>query len=78
MEILNYGLTSQDLQFLACQLISTKQHLASPAKEETFYSDSNHQLPGERIEPITDKSFNTMVKLIQKVVKKKNTDNHTT
>jgi|GEM_PF-7119498 CubicO group peptidase (beta-lactamase class C family) len=38
-------------------------------KGKLFYSDTNYQLLGGKIETITDKSFNTMIKLIQKVVK---------
>jgi hypothetical protein len=33
-EFLSYRLTSQDLQSLACQTISTKQQKAFPAKEK--------------------------------------------
>ena len=44
--------------------------LAPGTKGKAFYSDTNYQSLGGIIETITDKSFNTMIKLIQKVVKK--------
>ena len=34
-------------------------------KGKAFYSDTNYQLLGRIIETIADKSFNTMIKLIQ-------------
>jgi len=47
-----------------------KLKFAFGTKGNPFYSDTNYQLLGGIIEPITDKSFNTMIKLIQKVLKK--------
>lgn len=47
-----------------------KLKFAPGTKGKTFYSDINYQLLGVIIEIITDKQFNTMIKLIQKMVKK--------
>jgi hypothetical protein len=47
-----------------------KLKFAFGKKGNAFCSDTNYQLLGGIIKPITDKSFNTMIKLIQKVVKK--------
>ena len=46
-----------------------KLKFAPGTKGKTFYSDKKYKLHGGIIETITDKSFNTMLKLIQKVVK---------
>jgi CubicO group peptidase (beta-lactamase class C family) len=35
-------------------------------KGKLFYSDTNYQLLGGKIETITDKSFNTMIKIDSK------------
>ena len=35
-------------------------------KGKAFYSDTNYQLLGGKIETITDKSFNTMIKIDSK------------
>lgn len=69
-EFLNNILTSQDVQVLAYQTISTKQQITGPAIGKAFYVDTNYQLLGGIIETITDKSFIIMIKLIQKVAKK--------
>jgi len=42
-----------------------KLKFAPGTKGKAFYSDTNYQLLGRIIETITDKSFNTMIKLIQ-------------
>ena len=39
-------------------------------KGKAFYSDTNYQLLGGKIETITDKSFNTMIKIDSKGGKK--------
>ena len=44
---------------------SMRLKFAPGAKGKAFYSDTNYQLLGRIIETITDKSFNTMIKLIQ-------------
>ena len=69
-EFLSHSLTSQDSRFLVCQTISIKQQIACPAKGKVFYSDTDYQLLGGIIDTISDKSLNTMIRLIQKVVKK--------
>jgi CubicO group peptidase (beta-lactamase class C family) len=42
-----------------------KFKFAPGTKGKAFYSDTNYQLLGRIIETIPDKSFNTMIKLIQ-------------
>ncbi|MCF8262389.1 MAG: hypothetical protein K9J12_16560 [Melioribacteraceae bacterium] len=42
-----------------------KLKLAPCTKEKALYSDTNYQSPGRIMEIITDKTSNTMIKLIQ-------------
>jgi hypothetical protein len=46
-----------------------KLKFAPGTKGKAFYSDTNYQLLGRIIETIANKSFNTLIKLIQQVVK---------
>ncbi|WP_026232326.1 serine hydrolase [Neolewinella persica] len=45
--------------------MARKLKFAPGTKWKAFYSDTNYQLLGRVIETITNRSFNTMIKLIQ-------------